>query len=151
MLFRSRWFLNMGGMAGLFVVIVIVIRRLQRVREDSGLQRRKSAIGRGRRRIEAVTSQSSREVTDGISGAMVGLVADICDLTEEGLTSADAASAIAKRNVAPALVSRLQSMLETCDASRYASVGIESSALQEQARILFEELAQELRTRKLIS
>jgi hypothetical protein len=42
-------------------------------------------------------------------------------------------------------------MLETCDASRYASVGIESSALQEQARILFEELAQELRTRKLIS
>jgi hypothetical protein len=147
----NRWFLNMGGMAGLFVVIVIVIRRLQRVREDSGLQRRKSAIGRGRRRIEAVTSQSSREVTDGISGAMVGLVADICDLTEEGLTSADAASAIAKRNVAPALVSRLQSMLETCDASRYASVGIESSALQEQARILFEELAQELRTRKLIS
>jgi hypothetical protein len=147
----NQWFFNMGGLAGLFVVIAIVTRRLQRAREDSGLQRRKSALGRARRRLEATIGHTAREVADGASAALVGLVADICNLAEEGLTSADAASGLASRNVSPALVSRLQTVLETCDAMRYASVGTESEGLQEQAQTLFAELAQELRNRKLIS
>ena len=147
----NRWFLNMGGLACLFVVIAIVTRRVQRIREDPRLQRRKSALGRARRRIEAAVGENSRDVADSISGALIGLVADICDLAEEGLTSADAASGLASRNVAPELVSRLQLVLETCDAMRYASVGAESDAMLEQAQTLFAQLAQELRSRKLIS
>jgi len=147
----NQWFLNMGGLAGLFAAIALVTQRLKRAREDSGLQRRKSALGRARRRIEAAVDQSSREVADEISGALVGLVADICNLAEEGLTSADAASGLASQGVAPALVGQLKQVLETCDAMRYASVGTECDALHEQAQTLFTELAQELRSRKLTS
>lgn len=147
----QRWFLNMGGLACLFVVVAVVIQRLQRNREDTGLQRRKSALARARRRMEAVTDGSVREAADGISGALVGVVADICNLGEEGLTSADAASGLASLNVAPELVGRLQEVLETCDAMRYASVGTGADALREQAQVLFADLAQEFQSRKLIS
>ncbi len=143
------WFVRMGGLACLFVVIAIATQRWQRAREDTGLQRRKGAVGRARRRLEAAAGGSSDTVADAASGALIGLAADLCDLAEDGLTSADAAAGFASQGVSPALVDRLQDVLETCDAMRYASVGGGSGDLHAEAAALLTDLAQELRSRKL--
>ncbi len=146
-----RWFLGMGGLAGLFVVIALVSQRWQRWQDDHGRQRRKSAGGRARQRLAAAEGSDVRQAAEAISDGLVGLVADACDLDENGLTSAEAARELEAQGVPPSLVERLTRVLEACDGMRYASVGVEFAAVQREAEGVLADLVQDLRSRKLVA
>jgi len=147
----TRWFYSLGGLAGLFVVIAIAKQRWQQTRADTGLQRRKGALGRARGRLKSVRGGNSQEIANGIHNALVGLVADVRDLPMEGLTSTDAAQALEASDVSAPLVDRFRALLETCDAMRYASEGTPSAVLEADAQSLLKDLTQELHGRKLVA
>ena len=147
----DRWFLNLGGMAGLFLILVVARRHADRRAGDSGLKRRRQAAARARQRIRTISRQAAAnpgKVVDGISQAFVGLVADASDSAETGLTSAGSIERLRDMQIDDGLVSRCGALLEQCDAIRYGAAPGALNEIVDQAQDLAESLIGELRKRK---
>jgi hypothetical protein len=148
----DRWFLGLGSMAGLFLILVVARQRVGRRADNSEWKRRRQGAGRARQRISEVRRQlataSPNEVADQLSQTFVGLVADTSNSEESGLTSAEAIARLGEFQVGEELVERCRTLLDRCDAIRYGAAAGDLGELVDQAHELAESLIQTLRKQK---
>jgi hypothetical protein len=147
----DRWFVGLGGMAGLFLLIVAGKQQIERRSGDIGSSRRRKAAARVRQRLSALRAENSTTTqADALSNALVGLVADVTGVEEQGMTSADAADRLRALNVEVQLVDRYQALLSECDAIRYGSGTGTFDRLLESATGIVDELTATLRRMKYL-
>ena len=147
------WLEGILALAAIYVVLAVSTKRIKRLRGDTALLRRRSAVatarGRLREGIARLTGNEIREGTQSVRDALAGLVADTADLAEAGLTPKDVAVQLEKFDVSSELIARVQNLLETCDAARYASAGLDAGPLAADAKTVFDLLAKELKSKGL--
>lgn len=148
----GRWLAGLGGLAGLYLALALVTVRLQRLTADKPLLRRRAAVGKARSRLrEARTELDNRRIRQGtelLQAALVGLVADVADLPEAGLTPKDICAQLTALGVEEDLVRRVARFLEICDAGRYGASQQAISDMSHQAQSLLEKVIQSLKAKK---
>ena len=121
----ERWLLALIGMAGFYACVSLVTVRLQRIAGDGSIVRRRGAPSRANRRLaEALLQIGQGRIVEGadlVQSAVVGLVADVTDLPEAGMTPRDVDSRLGELGVEDDLRRRVAELLETCDATRYGA------------------------------
>jgi oxygen tolerance protein BatD len=139
----ERWLLALVGMAGLYACVSLVTVRLQRIAGDGSIVRRRGAASKANRRLsEALLQIDQGRIVEGadlVQSAVVGLVADVTDLPEAGMTPRDVDSRLNELAVEDDLRRRVADLLETCDATRYGATG-RSGQLGQDAGIVLDEV-----------
>ncbi len=147
----SRWLLAMAGLAGLYVAVAVVTVQVQRLSADKALLRRRGAVAKARGRLQralaALSAGRVRQGADLLQGSLVGLVADVADLPEAGLTPKDVSAQLQSLGAEDELVSRAGKLLETCDAARYGVSG-QMDELEQQAAVVLDDLIRSLKAKK---
>ena len=92
-----------------------------------------------------LTAGRTGEGADLARAALLGLVADVLDLTAASLTPDEACRRLESLDVDGELVARLRSLLETCEGVRYGASGGASASLGQDAQNLLRPLATALR------
>ena len=136
----ARWVAAWSVMILCWAVAVFGIRRVQRIREDPALLRRRAAASRAHSVLSEVTTGSCESLRRAVSG----LIADFANVPEAGLTPKDAAGHLASLGVAGELSVRTEKFLNDCDAARYGA-SPDVSRMQTEAKELVEHLVAELR------
>jgi len=148
------WLAGLGGLVGLYVLVASVTSYVRRRAADPAIRRRRAAVPRARRRLcDAITLLRARNTRDGaeaVRGALVGLVADVADATEAGMTSSDACRRLGDLGVERPLVDRMAAALATCDAARYAPRGAETNGLADEADELFDGVVRSLKKKRCL-
>ena len=139
----ERWLLALVGMAGVYACVSLVTLRLQRIAGDGSLVRRRSAASKANRRLARAIAEIDHgrivEGADLVQSSLVGLVADVTDLPEAGMTPRDVDSRLAELGVEDDLRRRVVGLLETCDAARYGATQ-RSGQLGRDARTVLDEV-----------
>ena len=121
----ERWLWALIGMAGLYACVSLVTVRLRRIAGDGSIVRRRGATSKANRRLtEALLHIDHGRVVEGadlVRSAVVGLVADVTDLPEAGMTPRDVDLRLSELGVEDDLRRRVADLLETCDATRYGA------------------------------
>jgi hypothetical protein len=147
-----RWFAAMGGLLAAYMLILLVTRRVRHRSEDTALVRRRGAAARARSAVKnamvELHADRLREGADHLQDAVAGLVADVANLTEAGLTPRDMENQLRDLGVESELVDRLHGLLEACDAARYGSAGRSAGELAKNADTLVNELIKSLKAKK---
>ncbi|MEX0818168.1 MAG: BatD family protein [Pirellulaceae bacterium] len=151
----TRWFLSLGGLVGLFLVVAVVTQRVQRLQSDTSLQRRRGAAAEARRRLQAATHElernHSRSGVEGISAALIGLVADATNTPPGVLTSTDAVTKIRELGLPEEIIGHVREVMQLCDDARYGATGNEVQDLPKRAATVLEELVRAMRGQRLLS
>ena len=138
-----RWLLTLAGMLGFYAAVALVAGQVRRITGDLGLTRRRSAPARARKRIQEGAAELRenriREGCDLIYSSLVGLVGDVANLPDAGMTPKDVDAQLKGLDLDHDLRRRVGQLLETCDAARYGSPG-ESGRLGHEATALVEEV-----------
>jgi hypothetical protein len=144
----GRWLIALAGMVGFYAAAALVAGQVRRIGGDLGLARRRSAPGRARKRaVEAAALLAENRIREGcdlVYSSLVGLVADVADLPDAGMTPKDVDAQLGRLAVGDDLRCRVGRLLETCDAARYGAPG-ESGRLGHEAVTLVEEAIAALR------
>ena len=139
----ERWLLALVGMAGFYACVSLVTVRLQRLAGDESIVRRRGAASKAKRRLaEALARIDQGRIVEGadlVQSAVVGLVADVTDLPEAGMTPRDVDSRLGELGVRDDLRHRVADLLETCDATRYGATQ-RSGQLGREARTVLDEV-----------
>lgn len=127
----------------------LAVRWRRRLLDDPALRRSRGAR---RRALERLTEARGAEAGDPLAGvsavaaALRGLVADLLDLPEEGLTSEATVEAAEAHGLAGEAVARLQALLATADRARYAgAAGAPGTGHHDEAAALLPVIAEALR------
>jgi len=148
----GRWLLGLGGMIGLYAVVALVSSRVQRLNADKSLLRRRGAVGRARRRLRRalaeLQAQRIGEGADHVQDALVGLVADVADVPEAGLTPKDVCRQLRTFGTEEELIRRVGTLLETCDAARYGAAQAAVDGLGHQAQDVLGGMIRSLKAKK---
>ena len=148
----ERWLAGLGGLAAGYVALAFAVGRWRRLSGDTAMLRRRAAVGVARRRLREASSHfaagRTREGADHALSAALGLVADMLDLPAAGMTSAEACRQLESAGVAPELIGRLRSLLETCEGVRYGASDDGSASLGREADKLLRTLAGVLRKKR---
>ncbi len=116
-----------GALAGApiaYAALLLVARRRDRLRSDSGYARRSRALGRAESQLRAALNQADRAAQlGGLAEALSAYVADRCALGTGTLTPGEVADALRKRGVEAGLVDELHRLLESCEMVRFAPGG----------------------------
>ena len=149
-----RWFLLFACMGGAYVLVLVVSDHVRQFFGDRDLQRRRLAPGRARRRLQEVRAQMQggnlRGAVDALGGALIGLVADVAGIEESGLTSAEVETQLGNLGVETEVVQRMSELLQTCDGVRYGASHSALQGLDDDARLLLEELISILKRKKCL-
>ncbi|MBN2476267.1 MAG: BatD family protein [Pirellulales bacterium] len=147
------WLLGLGGLAGLYAVVAVIIVQARRLRGDKALLRRRNAAAKARRRMrEALHGRAGgpmRHQADRMQAALVRLVADVADAPEAGLTAKDACRLLDDFGVEKDLVARADSFLQTCDAVQYGASPASGDDFGREAETLLETLINALKAKRL--
>ena len=147
------WLAGLGVLVVAYVVLFVLTRRFKRLRGDTALLRRRGAASAARARLREglglLGCGQTREGAEAVKDALTGLVADTADLAQAGLTPKDVAARLEKYGVSADLIARAAGLLETCDAARYASAGLDAGSIAAQAKAVLEELVKELKSKSL--
>jgi len=108
-----------------FLICWFVRRHTQRLREDPRYARRRAAYRTAMRAIAAASGSSGP--AEQVAGAVLGYVADRCNLPTGGLTRVEARNALTTRKVAAHLVAEMDTLLNRCDDIRYAGGGSDAT------------------------
>jgi len=141
------WLAAIVAMATLFLLAWggrVVLRR----RGTSGRSTRlQQAVERARDALESSRDHATdaRSLAQGISHALVGLVADVSGVSGSVLTSDDAAGRLESMGGHPELVQRFRRLLDACDAARFGDT-VDAQTLVETADSLLRDLASWLLT-----
>jgi len=151
----QRWFLGLGGLAGLFFVVTFVTQRIQTLRTDEGLQRRRAAISVAKQRLQAaataIEAGNTQNGIERVSESLLEFVADVCDAEPRGLTSQGAIKKLEDASVERKAVEGFAATMKACDGARYGA-GIDSREdVLEAARRSLDELANAMKARRLLS
>ncbi len=148
------WLASLCGLAVVYLVLRMVLARMQRLSGDQSRVRRRSAAAKARRRMRAATAElKSRDVRHGtvdMQAALLGLVADVADLPEAGLTSKDVERELAELGVEADLTRQVVELLETCDAAQYGVSSSGPDQLPDQARTLLDALIKTFKRKRLL-
>ena len=135
---RPEYWLAAIGAIGNFIFddLFSVLARCGALMEDKSRIRRRSAVSRAKNRFnEGKKLLNSRKVEQGadeIRMAICGLLADLDDSCESGMTPGDARRKLQNLDLDASLVDRVEKTLETCDATRYSgssgAVGLADAA-----------------------
>jgi hypothetical protein len=147
----GRWLAALGGCVGTYLVVACLTVLIRRRTGDKSALRRRGAPARARHRIgEAAQrwqARQVREAADLVQDALVGLVADVADLHDAGLTPKDVLRQLQTWGVASSLTERAGRLLDACEAARYGGAAA-SSGLCDEARQVVEAVIAALRTQK---
>jgi hypothetical protein len=128
---------------GIYAVVAVVSLRVQRLCADQAGQRRRAAPAKARKQLQtalaALNSRNVRAAADRVQTAVSGLVADVSDLPEAGLTPRDIREQLTAQGVDAALTERVDALLQSCDATRYGSLEA-AGELETQARKTLDDL-----------
>jgi len=148
------WALGLVGLAGLYGAIFAVTWYVRRRLADPALARRRAAAGRARRRLREGTTllktNNTQQGAEQVRGALVGLVADVANVAEAGMTSADACRRLRSFGADEELVGRLAGALEACDATRYTPAGTSVNGLADEAGLLLHSVVRSLKRRRCL-
>jgi hypothetical protein len=151
----DRWFLSLGGLTGLFFVVALVTQRVQRLKSDTSLQRRRSATADARRRLQAALRVAkegdARGGAEAISEAFIGLVADVTNTPHGVLTSTNTVNKLHELGVAEPIVSRVRDVMQTCDDARYGATNGSMSDLPTKAAGVLDDLVRAMKGQRLLS
>jgi hypothetical protein len=146
-----RWFLGLVGLAGLYVAVAVVTVQIQRRSADKALLRRRGAVakakGRLRQGLAELEAGRTRQGVDLIQASLAGLVADVADLPEAGLTPKDVCAQLRANDIEQPLVDRAGTLLETCDAARYGTSN-QAEGLGREAQQLLADLIRALKANR---
>ena len=147
----ALWLLGLVGMGVLYGAVAVVTVQVRRFTTDTALARRRGAVARARGCVAQARAEMeggrARAGADGIEDALVGLVADVVDIAEAGLTPKDVCAQLDSLGVAEDLVGRVANLLETCDAARYGSAG-RTEGLSSRAEQVLDEVIRSLKAKK---
>lgn len=110
----------------LFGVLWAGRRRKERLRTDRSYARRRSARRNASRALASARDGAGAHAADAVAGAVIGYVADRCNLPTAGLTRPDAIESLLHRGVRPDVAERVDALLRCCDDARYAGRGVEA-------------------------
>ncbi|MBC8353632.1 MAG: BatD family protein [Planctomycetes bacterium] len=151
----DRWFLTLGGLTGLFFVVALVTQRVQRLHSDTSLQRRRSATSDAKRRLHSaiakLESGDPKDGAEGISEALIGLVADATDTSHGVLTSTNAVNKLRELKIDEDLLERFGEVMQSCDDARYGAVGSAMSELPSKSLHVLDDLARAMKGQRLLS
>ncbi len=125
----------------IYLGLSLFMVRRRRFATNIGLARAHRANTSGLKRLRGVAKAD--EPADALYRALIGFVADLFDLEEYGLTSADVTREFENRSIDPALSERTVRILKACERARYASQelsGDEITALLSAAEACINEL-----------
>ncbi len=103
-----------------YLVTWFVARRSARYRTDRALRRRHRAYGRARR---ALRSAERAGRASGASGALLGYVADRCNVPEAGLTRAETLRLLEERGADAGVCREMDALLESIEFAQYSGAG----------------------------
>ncbi len=110
----------------LFAVLWVGRRRKERLRTDRPYARRRTARRNASRALASARGGAGADVADAVAGAVLGYLADRCNLPTAGLTRTDAVEALLHKGVRPDVAERLDALLRCCDDVRYAGRGVDA-------------------------
>lgn len=145
------WLLALAVCVATYFLSAVSVVAIRRRTGDKSAVRRRAAVPRARQRLhEAMDqwkAQQFREAADLIQGSLVGLVGDVADLHDAGLTPKDVLPHLQAWAVPQPLVDRVCRLLDACDAARYGGAAA-SGGLCDEAREVLEAVIAALRTQK---
>jgi hypothetical protein len=147
-----RWFVGLGSLAGVYLIVVLVTQGVRRLVGDPDLVRRRTAATRARGRLrDAKRCDSGAQAeADSLRAAIVGLVADAAGIDEAGLTTGDVRERLAEMGTDDAVVDRLTAWCEACDAARYGASACAVQGLEDEAETLLQDLIKTFKNKKLL-
>jgi hypothetical protein len=147
-----RWLAGLGGVTGVYAVMLLVVVRVRRLSGDVGRQRRRAAPGNARRlAAEAMKELSAgrvREGADRMESAIVGLVADWNDLSAAGMTAAEACRQLQTLGIDGQTLQLVSRFLENCESLHYGATTQAGDALRRDAKGVLEAVISSLRKSK---
>jgi hypothetical protein len=147
----GRWLIGLAGCLTAYLVIVAGTVWVRRRTQDKSALRRRAAAPRARQRLREAASQwqaqQIRAAADHIQDALAGLVADVADLHDAGLTPKDVLERLQQWGVPDDLVGRVRRLLDACDAARYGGAA-PSNGLAVEAGQVLEAVIEALRAQK---
>jgi len=111
----ATWLLFAGAPL-IYVVMWFVQRRAARFRDDIALRRRSRAYAAARRLLRDTDGASPPAV---VRGALLGYIADRCNVPAAGLTRAEAVRLITARGVSAETLQAVDSLLESLELAEY--------------------------------
>ncbi len=120
--FEPQWWMAamLAAPPLLFLVTAVTQRRVRRLRGDVGFARQRRAGSRARQRLAAARRAGSDEQPEKIGAAVIGFVADRCNLPAGAETATDVLAVLRKQGVRAELVGEVQTLLYECEHHRYA-------------------------------
>lgn len=150
----AYWLVGLGVLAGLYAATATATWYIRRRTADPKLVRRRAAVARARRRLREGTNllktSSTQRGAEDVRGALVGLIADVADVSEAGMTSAEACRRLHELGADQELVDRLSQSLEACDATRYTPTGAGVNGLAGEADHLLNSVVQSLKKQRCL-
>ena len=148
----AYWAAGIVGLAVLYGLIALITQFIRHRMSDPSATRRRAAETRAKRRLHEATkllrSGDTQQGAEQLRGALVGLVADVADVAEAGMTSPDACRRLRQCGVDELVVARLTQALEACDAMRYAGSGSGTDGLADEADQLFHSVVRSLKKQR---
>jgi hypothetical protein len=148
--YPTRWFAGLGSLAGVYLIIVLVTQKIQRRLADPVAVRRRQAAARARRRLRDAKQQGTEDADQAMTmrKAVAGLVADVANLPEAGLTTGDMVQRLRDMGVDAELVQQLATWNDACDAARYGATRDAVRGLANEADDLLDSLIASLKEQK---
>jgi hypothetical protein len=147
-----RWFVGLGSLAGVYAIALLLSQRIRRLVGDPDLVRRRTATSRARRRLQqaVVGDYDTTQQTDRLQAVFSGLVADASGVPEAGLTSGEARNRLQQLGIDDELDTRFGQWCEACDAARYGATSGAVDQLQQEARVLLDDVIQDLKQKRML-
>ncbi len=150
----GRWAVAWFGMIGGYLLATVVIGHVGRLHADPALVRRRGAAARARSAMKQALAElhlsQDHTACKGLRSAVIGLIADVTDTPEEGVTPRDARERLNDVGAPEELAEATCQFLERCDAGRYSSAGGDVASLGSGAKRLLENLLDCFRSRRLL-
>ncbi len=147
------WLGGLGGCLGTYLVVAAVATFARRRMQDTAALRRRAAAPRARQQLrDAVAKWQARQVreaADRVQDSFAGLVADVANLPDAGLTPKDVLRQLREWSVEETLVARTGHLLEACDAARYGGAAASGDLCEEASQVLDTVIAALRRQRRL--
>jgi hypothetical protein len=135
-----RWLAGLGGCFATYFLLAFATTAVRRRTQDKSALRRRAAVGRAHKRLREARghwqSQQVREAADSVQAALCGLVADVADVQDAGLTPKDVLEHLAVWNVPEAVVAQVGRLLDACDAAQYGGLAASGSFVDEAQSVL---------------
>ena len=110
----------LGTMPVLYLCTWLVQRRVLRLRDDDALRRRNRAYAHARRALRGNNANASHA---DVASALLGYIADRCNVPSGGMTRADAVRLLGDRAAPEATVRAVDTLLGSLEQSRYGGAG----------------------------